>query len=52
MSKEEFDQVWGYIKDHLYTFGFYPADAETNDGKVYTIEEYMPHVPEEWKVDV
>jgi hypothetical protein len=33
-----------YIKDHLKQFGGYPVDVETNDGKIYSFEDYLKYL--------
>ena len=44
MTIKEYNEVKEYIKGHLKQFGGYPIDVETNDGTVYSFEDYLKYL--------
>ena len=44
MTLREYNEVKEYIKDHLEHFNGYPVEVETDDGKIYSFEDYLKYL--------
>lgn len=45
-TRQQWKQIEEYVFDHYEHFDCYPADAETSDGTVVTLEEFLPFIEE------
>ena len=44
MTPEEFSEVKEYILDHAEHFDAYPEEVETNNGTLYTFQDYSKYL--------